>query len=75
MNPIIIVHDEEKAKAIARYYGVQCRPIPEDPTSWEVDASEELEQDICISEDICIEAIDNINAAEDVAITIDDLEF
>lgn len=81
MNACIIVHGassssaETKAKAIAHYYGVQCRPIPKDPTSWEVDASKKLEQDICMSDDACLEALNNINAAENVAITIDDLEF
>lgn len=75
MNPIIIVHGEERAKAIARYYGVQCRPTPNDPTSWEVDASDRLEHDICHDEDACQESLDEINAAMDVNIVIDDLEF
>lgn len=84
MNPIIIVHGdagigptsaEMKAKAIAHYYDVQCRQVQGDRTSWEVDVNDQLKRGICYDEDTCQESLNEINAAMDVNIVVDDLEF
>ena len=68
-------HALEQAYAFAEYYDVRIAPMDVNDQSYAIECDEDVENDICLSEEKCLAALQEIEAATGTHINIEDLEF